>query len=325
MLDIPFYREYDLPWTTTGNQERKFRSLLGTIFGVVFVLGVVWPFIPTPEIDPNEIEEIPPRIAKLLLEQKPPPPPPKPEPEPEPEPEILEDPKPEKVVENTPEPKPEVIPEPQPEPEPEPDREAIAREQAQAALLPFTEDLAALADSDVIESVADSRPLSAAVGESARNERSMITSKAGTSSGGINTASMSRNTGGTGLVARATTEVESPVESVGQPAGGARRTGSSGKASRSREEIELVFDKNKGAIFALYNRALRNDPMLEGKLVLRLTISPSGEVTACEVVSSELEDAELERKLVQRVRLFRFEARDVEAITTTKPIDFFPA
>ena len=84
-----------------------------------------------------------------------------------------------------------------------------------------------------------------------------------------------------------------------------------------------MFDKNKGAIFALYNRALRNDPSLEGKLVLRLTIAPNGSVTFCEVVSSELNDVELERKLVQRVKLFRFEAKDVEPITTTKPIDFF--
>jgi TonB family protein len=153
----------------------------------------------------------------------------------------------------------------------------------------------------------------------------MITSKVGAASGGINTASMSRNTGGSALVARATTAIKSPVESVGQSAGGARRTGTSGKASRSREEIELVFDKNKGSIFALYNRALRMDPMLEGKLVLRLTIAPNGEVTFCEIVSSELDNPELERKLVQRIRMFRFAARDVEAITTTKPIDFFPA
>jgi TonB family protein len=67
------------------------------------------------------------------------------------------------------------------------------------------------------------------------------------------------------------------------------------------------------------------DPTLEGKLVLRLTISPNGEVTACEVVSSELGDPELERKLVQRVMLFRFDSKDVEPVTTTKPIDFFPA
>ena len=86
-----------------------------------------------------------------------------------------------------------------------------------------------------------------------------------------------------------------------------------------------MFDKNKGAIFALYNRALREDPTLEGKLVLRLTIAPTGEVTFCEIVSSELGNEELERRLVQRVKMFRFEARDVEPITTTKPIDFFPA
>ena len=45
----------------------------------------------------------------------------------------------------------------------------------------------------------------------------------------------------------------------------------------------------------------------------------------CEILSSELGSPELERKLVQRVLLFRFEAKDVEAMTTTKPIDFFPA
>ena len=32
-----------------------------------------------------------------------------------------------------------------------------------------------------------------------------------------------------------------------------------------------------------------------------------------------------ERRLIQRVKLFRFESKDVEAITTTKPINFFPA
>jgi TonB family protein len=153
----------------------------------------------------------------------------------------------------------------------------------------------------------------------------MITSNVGAASGGINTANMSRNTGGTGIAGRSTTKITSPVAGLGQSAGGASRRGTSGKASRSREEIELVFDKNKGVIFALYNRALRADPSLEGKIVLRLTIAPSGEVTFCEIVSSELGDPNLESKLVQRIKLFRFDAKDVEAITTTKPIDFFPA
>jgi TonB family protein len=316
-VDLPFYREYELPWSSDSSQDRKFQRLLGITFLIVLVLGLIWPFLPTPERDPYEVEEIPPRIAQLLLEEKPlpPPPPPPKEEEPEPEPDEVEL---EKVVETEPE------PEPEPVPEPEVDLTEVAREQAQAALMPFAEDLADLVDQELLEKVADNRELSASVGEAARNERSMITSKVGTASGGINTAAMSRNTGGTGIAGRSTTQVKNPVAGIG-PAGGASRTGTSGKASRSREEIELVFDKNKGAIFALYNRALRVDPSLEGKVVLRLTIAPNGQVTFCEVVSSELGDPDLESKLVQRIKLFRFEAKDVEAITTTKPIDFFPA
>ena len=321
-MDLPFYREYDLPWTSDAGQQRKFMRLLGQIFAVVLVLSIAWPFIPTPEPDPYEVIEVPPRIAQLLLEEKPLPPPPPPPKEDEPEPEP-EDPEPEQVVEKEPEPEPQ--PEPEPIPEPEIDRTEVAREQARAACT-FAEDLSDLVDNDLLETVNDDRELMASVGEAERNERSMITSKVGTASGGINTANMSRNTGGSGIAGRSTTQVASPVAGIGQnAAGGARRDGVSGKASRSREEIELVFDKNKGAIFALYNRALRRDPSLEGKLVLRLTIAPNGQVTACEIVSSELGDTELEEKLVQRVKLFRFEARDVEPITTTKPIDFFPA
>jgi TonB family protein len=320
-LDLPFYRIYDLPWTTEQSQERKFKRIVAGTLLAALLLSLLWPFLPTPEPDPNEIVEVPERIAQLMLEQQvepPPPPPPEPEPEPEPEdPDPITEPEPEQVVEET--------PPPEPEPEPEPDQTEIAREQAQAALMPFAEDLADLVDQDLADSITDDQPLTGSIGEAERNERSMITSAAGTSSGGINTASMSRNTGGTGIAGRSATRVESDIMANVPEAGGARRTGESDKGSRSREEIELVFDKNKGAIFALYNRALRRDPSLEGKLVLRLTIAPTGEVTFCEIVSSELGDPELEQKLVQRVKLFRFESRDVEPITTTKPIDFFPA
>ena len=87
----------------------------------------------------------------------------------------------------------------------------------------------------------------------------------------------------------------------------------------------MIFDQNKGAIYALYSRALRKNPALRGKLVLKLTIAPSGEVTACEIASSELNEPGFEERLVARVKMFRFEDKDVAIVTTTKPIDFFPA
>jgi hypothetical protein len=207
------------------------------------------------------------------------------------------------------------------------DRTQQARERASVAgLLPFAQELAALRDTDTADRLDRAESLGAAEGATPLTERSLITSRVGTASGGINTAALSRNTGGGGLAGRATTQVESPVDGLGAAGGGtAQRSGESNKGSRSREEIERVFDRNKGAIYALYNRALRLNPALEGKLVLRLTIAPNGSVTFCEVVSSELNDPDLEQKLVQRVLLFQFDVKDVESITTTKPIDFFPA
>ncbi len=113
-MDIPYYREYDLPWTAGSEQERRFRKLLAWIMAVLLFLGAVWPFIPTPAPDPTQVEEVPPRIAKLLLERKPPPPPPPQVREPEPEPVPEAEPEPQQVVEQAPEPAP--VPEPDPAP-----------------------------------------------------------------------------------------------------------------------------------------------------------------------------------------------------------------
>ena len=55
------------------------------------------------------------------------------------------------------------------------------------------------------------------------------------------------------------------------------RKGGGGKASRSIEDVRLVFERNKGSIYAIYNRALREEPGLQGKVVLKLTIAPDGQ------------------------------------------------
>jgi outer membrane biosynthesis protein TonB len=305
------YRTYQLPWEMAEEQDERFRALLKKVAIAALVFCLLMPWLPVPDVDPNKVAELPPRFARLLLEKAPPPPPPpvvQPKPEDKPIPKEAE-----KVVQEA---KPEPV---QPKQEPKQARETAAK----AGLLPFAEQLADLRDNAALENVLHDDSLSASAGEAARVERSVIASKAGRGSGGVNTSGMSRNTGGSGLAGRGTTQVSSPVAGIG--AGGPRVSKGGAGPSRSREEIELVFEKNKGAIFSLYNRALRRDPTLQGKLVLRLTISPSGAVTACEIDSSELNDPEMERKLVQRVKMFRFMEKDVATVTTTKPIDFFPA
>ncbi|MBC7995943.1 MAG: energy transducer TonB, partial [Rhizobacter sp.] len=107
--------------------------------------------------------------------------------------------------------------------------------------------------------------------------------------------------------------------------GGTLQRAAGGKASRSIEEIKLVFERNKGAIYAIYNRALREDPSLQGKVVLKLTIAPSGEVADVRIESSELKNPELERKLLARIKQFDFGAKAVEQIVVTWPVDFLPS
>lgn len=315
------YRSYRLPWDGSADEEQSFREIARRVGSGAIVACILLSFLPVPERDPTLSRPVPPRLARLVLEKPAPIPPPAPVVQPE---------KPEPVAETKP-----VAPTEKPveaKARPEPERKAVVRERAgRAGLLPFADQLADLRDNEALTSITSGGTnFTGAVGDAPQVERALITSKAGVGSGGINTAGLSRNTGGSGLGGRSTTQVASGVAALGggsaSAGGGAEDGNGSGqRASRSREEIEMVFDQNKGAIYALYNRALRANPSLQGKLVLKLTIEPSGQVSAVEVVSSELGDEELERKLVQRIRMFTFVSKDVPPVTTTKPIDFFPA
>ena len=205
---------------------------------------------------------------------------------------------------------------------------------------------------------------STGVGVGAGNEagvpvRNLITSNATGGSGGINTAAYSRNTGGGGLAGRSTTMVEGVIGGGGgggpggggargrgdgtgsglggyggngtgagpggNGAGGSVAKGGGGKASRSIEDVRLVFERNKGSIYAIYNRALREEPGLQGKVVLKLSISPEGHVTDVRIESSDLKAPELEQKLLARIRQFDFGAKDVNQMIVSYPVDFLPS
>ncbi len=310
-----FYRSFELPWNVPEEERERFRRIWLWAMGVILGLGLVVPWLPKSEQPFDVPPPVPPRLAQLVLEGAIPLPPAPPV-------------QPERV-------QPEQT-RPVEQPVPDLKRTQDARRKAsQAGLLPFADQLADLRDKFDVKKE-DLAPLASAKGDGGtpRAERSLITTRTGTLTGGINTAGVSRGFGsGTGtLDGHGTTRMQVPFGGSGTGSAmsggdgnGASRSGTGKKASRSQEEIELVFDRNKAAIYALYNRALRDNPALLGKVVFELTIAPWGEITDCHIVSSELKDGELERKLVARIRMFRFEDKDVEAMSTTKPIEFFPA
>jgi periplasmic protein TonB len=288
----PYYRRYDLPWSPSEEMERRFRVILRNLAIVFGIFAVLMPFLPRHERIVNT-ESLPERVVQLVMEPPPPPPPP---------------PKPEKPLEKAPvTPKP-VVPV---------DPRVKAAKTAQVF-----DQLAALRDVD-LDKFEKNQQKTTDPGDVSVVSRNIISSKVGGTSGGISAPSSSGLAAGSGsLRGIYTTQVKDP--NLGA-SGQATRGGGSGRPSRSADEIALVFTKNKGAIDAMYARALRDSPALQGKVVLELTIAPSGDITAARIVSSELNDKEFESKLLARIRLFKFEAKDVATLTATKPIDFFPA
>ena len=363
-----------LPWAGSLEDERRFRRVWQGVLGLCVVLCIGVLLTPIVKPDRSQPQELPPRLAKLLLENaKPIPPPPKATLEP------LAKPVERTVVANTPEPTQPAARRPEPPravalnapvPEarvPQPNKppgeiDAARRTAAGVGLLAMSKDLAELHGAPMAVQLAPVKQgpgvgSGVGVGVGAGVEpgvptRALITSNATGGSGGINTASYSRNTGGGGLAGRSTTLVEgvagggggggaggggahgrgdgtgSGVGAAGDSgngAGGAVQRGGSGKASRSVEEIKLVFERNKGSIYAIYNRALREEPGLQGKVVLKLTIAPSGGVVDCRLESSELRTPELEAKLLARIRQFDFGSKDVDQMIVTWPVDFLPS
>jgi TonB family protein len=309
-----------MPWELSAEVDARFRRIVINCLAVFLLLAIVMPYLPLTKIIRAPVEEPKPRLATLIFEVKPEPPKPVQKPKP-PEPKkqakktkpVPKKPVPPKVVKTTPKPAP-VKP------------RVSARKQAeQAGLLAMKDALADMRQNTVTSALKKTSNLSQAGGKARTTDRAVLTSGTTRSSGGIQTASLSRNTGGGGqLAGRTTTQVHSPSgnASGGDTAGSSRGERSAG---RSIEEIQMVFDRNKGAIFSVYNRALRKDPTLQGKVVLELTIAPSGKVTRCVLVSSELQDAALGKKISQRVKLFNFDAKDVSEVTITYPIEFLPA
>ena len=316
-----------MPWAN-GEDDRRFRKSASIALLAAILLGTVVPMIDLPIPEFELIPEVPDRFARLIEQLPPPPPPPavvEEAPPEEVEPEIVEpeivEPEEPIVAEELPE---EVSEEPavaQAEPPPQ-------EQPRSAGILAFRESFASLEAREPSALGGQARINNAGEAAVGRTERSMITSNEPGSSGGINLAAISRDVGGGGAAGEGLGGVELArvASSIGPGGNGDRPLAGSGTAGRTDEEIQIVFDRYKSALYRLYNRELRNDPTLRGQVVLHLTIEPDGSVSYCVVQSSTLGSPVLEQQIADRVKTFDFGAKEgIAAVTILYPIDFLPA
>jgi outer membrane biosynthesis protein TonB/cob(I)alamin adenosyltransferase len=325
------YRKMVMPWTKEAESERYFRRAILLALLIAFVFGSVIPLINVPIPDRSQtVVEIPERLAKLVRKEKPKPPPP-PEPQKEEEKE-----KPEEQKE---EPKKEEKPK---EEIPKKEQVKVAANEAEtSAARKKAESVGVLKFKDAFADLMTETPKigteanltdNVRIKGQATAQRSLVAMQAtGGSSGGIGGAGVSRNVGNSSVNrlgkgsgnGTAFTRVES---SIGGLEEAARPTSDGLPPGRTDEEIQIVFDRYKAALYRIYNKELRKNPTLRGKILMRITIEPDGSVSLCEVESTDLASPELVKKIVARVKRFNFGPKeDVQKMTILYPIDFLPA
>ncbi len=307
--------EPNLPWVD-HQEDRSFRRIMIVTLLLFLGAGVALNSIKLPEVVQKNLVDVSPRLAKLILEkQKIKPPPPKKE-------------KPKEAKKKEPEKKKEK-PKPKKKEKKKEVKKPDAREVAkQSGLIALSDEL-----EDLRESFALDDTLKLPQQTSGKQEvkvataSDLLTSSAQKTSGGIKTDTLNRTIKTNELTQRQTTRVESKIEADGKKLAKASTSKSQQgtSAKRSADEIERVFQQNKGGIFNIYNRALRKNPSLAGQVVVELTIAPGGQVTAVKILSSELGDEALERKLMLKIKKFKFSNSSVAEITVTYPIDFLPS
>ncbi len=312
------YTSLATAWVPDSQEKKPFYIIVAIILSLALLGSLLVSSIDVPLKERQPRSAVPERVAKFITKKK-------------------------KIAPPTPVPTPKATPKPIPTPKPKVIRkkekeaekkkpltkiEKKARDKAsKSGLLALTSELADLMDTSDVSVLLGSKTkkTSASALKTAGVSSDILTSEASQGSGGVSTSDYVGSVGSTRLSQREVALVKQSLlkgDDVESDDPSAKvRTGN----IRTEEEVSIVFDQNKGKLFSIYNRERRKKPGLKGLLVLEVTISPEGKVTNVRIASSELNDPSLERRIVARVKQFKFKPKQVEAVTVTFPIEFLPS
>lgn len=317
----PVALDLALPWQEHTEQENRFRKILKWMLAFLLLVALILPWFPVFESD-----DAPPELSltktEIVLEPVVEPEPPPPEPEPEPEP-----------VEPAP------APTPEPEPEPEPQRRSVA-ETPPAPPPPPVKDKESVMEEQGLAQVRDQ--LSARRGVNVERLRRKNADKS--EQGQV--AQSSRDAFGENVAAKRSAGIQDDQEALrnervaladysglaveataysDQPDGSALNYLSGQAGRRDMENIRRTFESAKSSIYSTYLNALNKQPNLEGKFIFRLVIEPDGSISELELVSSELNQRDLERIILNRIRGINFGAKEVSPTAVEYAFSFLPS
>lgn len=310
MAAISAYNSLSLSWSPQSKTDHRFNIFVVTIVSFALFVGFIFSSIELPPQPRKLVVPVPERIAKFLT-QKPKPkvvkPKPKPLPKPKPKARVKKK-APDKAKKNKPLTK----------------AMKKARKKAETSgLLALNNELADLMDTSAVDAMVSGRRKKGNT-RAAKLDNKILTRGTGVGSGGVGSGQQVLVSGSTRLSQKELKNFRQSLlakNSVKKP----NKTAATRASIRLEEQVTYTLDQNKSKFYSLYNRARRKNPSLKGKLILEITINPSGTVANVRVVASELNDSSLESRIVARVRQLNFGSSGKEKITVTFPIEFIPS
>lgn len=315
------FRSTELPWSDS-KQEHLFNKVLIALLMLTLILGIAVPNITLPELKRENLEKLPPQLAKVIKRKKEAP---KPKPVPKVEKKIEKpvekkvEPKKVEAVKAKPKPKPVVVAKPKPKPKPKPvaktertpERIKAAKEKAKKLISNFSNDLADMQNMVDMSTLAVDSSVLTNAGAAATVVGTVVDQAAVDRVGGIDETQLTRATGAEQLATaqRDTTEVKAVAkEDLVDAVADTKVAG----MSRTQMQIRRVFEQNKSRFDRIYRKALRSNPVLQGTVTLGIEVAASGEVSDCNVKSSDLEDAKVIKRITMTCKMLAFDAASKE-------------
>ncbi|MBO1894778.1 AgmX/PglI C-terminal domain-containing protein [Shewanella sp. BF02_Schw] len=304
-----------------SKQDKLFKQILWLLLLVYVVFAVVVPMLEQIELPREVKEQVPPQLAKIILQEKQLPPPVKPEvkppePLPEPEPAPPEEKAPEKPVEQAV--KPQVV---QPV-----TRDAAKEKASTSGLAAMKDELFSMREAFDIKPTAQ-RKLDQTTSQEVKVKRDLLAGAANKQTDSLAKSTISKTVAAGSLTGNETQQIRLAKEEVlaSQGAVSEKASQASQNGQRSEAALRRTLEANKSRLYSLYNRALRKDPFLKGKVMFEIVIQPNGNISKVTIKSSELNNPKLERQLTLVLRSISFPAEKVALMTTIWAIDFFPS
>lgn len=315
MSEVITYKNIALNWQPDGSESRQFNRIL--LAAIVLTLGFagVISWVKVPETTWEQRTKVPDRVANYIAQQpkkiEPPIELPKPKPVPKPQP---VQPKTEVTVSRQ---NPGNIDSNKPLTNTEQKARAVAQ---QSGLLALSAEMDELRDTSTVNQNLRARLNTAVPNEAATHklEPSAVTGQAAT------VIDQDKVVGNVQTTELQTRDVQS-ITTATEKANIADAQAIKGNGGRGVSDVGTVFNKNKASLYALYERERRKNSGLKGRILFQLTIEPSGKVSSVKVVSSELNNPELEARILARIKLFVFAPAAGETVTVTYPVEFIPS